>query len=243
MKPIFLLIFLSLNILPYTLAFQDFIFKNILFQPKRNPDDLNLREWLNKLIIDLPNDLIKNEAKGYIENLTIYNITLEALYTERRDPIDNKIGVEITFRNVGLNIKGKYIFLSSEPKNFLAKISTLTVKLPFFLVKNESGLLTHVDTTGFNINLDNAKIELDLDTSDVIRNIIVGILKLVLKLIKTNMIEKKLIKTINEKLEKIFDIVNHIILKGSQPDKLNITIKETELADIRNSPMVLFLMH
>ena len=238
MKPIFLLIFLSLNILPYTLAFQDFIFKNLLFQPKRNPDDLNLREWLNKLIIDLPNDLIKNEAKGYIENLTIYNITLEALYTERRDPIDNKIGVEITFRNVGLNIKGKYIFLSSEPKNFLAKISTVTVKLPFFLVKNESGLITEVDTTGFTIDLDNAQIDLDLDTSDVIRNIVVGILKLVLKLIKTNVIEKNLIKTMNEKLAEAFEIVNHIILNGMQPDKLNITINEKDLADIRNSSII-----
>ena len=238
MKHIFFLIFLSLNILTYTLTFQDFIFQNILFQPKRNPEDLNLREWLNKLVIDLPNDLINNETKGYIENLTIYNIALESLYTERRDPIDNKIGVEITLRNVGLNIKGKYIFLSSEPKNFSAQISTLSVKLPFFLVKNESGLLTHVDTTGFNINLDNAQIELDLDTSDVIRNIIVGILKLVLKLVKTNVIEKKLIKTMNEKLEKIFDVVNHIIVNGNQPDKLNITIKETDLADIRNSPII-----
>ena len=82
MLQIFLLI-LSLNILTYALSFQDFIFENILFQPKRNPDDLNLREWLNKLIIDLPNDLIKNETKGYIENLTIYNISLESLLTTR----------------------------------------------------------------------------------------------------------------------------------------------------------------
>ena len=238
MKIIFFLIFLSLNILTYALSFQDFIFENILFQPKRNPDDLNLREWLNKLIIDLPNDLIKNETKGYIENLTIYNISLESLYTERRDPIDKKIGVEITFRNAGLNIKGKYIFLSSEPKNFLAKISTVTVKLPFFLVKNESGLITEVDTTGFTIDLDNAQIDLDLDTSDVIRNIVVGILKLVLKLIKTNVIEKNLIKTMNEKLEGAFEIVNHIILNGIQPDKLNITINEKDLADIRNSSII-----
>ena len=60
-------------------------------------------------------------------------------------------------------------------KIFLAEISSLTVKLPFNLVKNESGLITEVDTTGFTIDLDKAEIYLDLEISDVIRNIVVGI--------------------------------------------------------------------
>ena len=235
MNIIFFLIFLNLNISIYTLSFQDFIFNNI-FPSKRNPDDLNLREWLNKLLIDLPNDLIKNETKGYIENLTIYNISLESMYAERGKPRDNKTGVNITFRNAGLNIKGKYIL--TEPKDFLAKVASVSILLPFYVGKNESGLITEVDTSGFNIDLDHVQIELDLDMSDVIRNIIIGILKIVLKLIKTNVIEKNLIKTMNEKLEEAFEIVNHIILNGVQPDKLNITINKTDIADIRKSSII-----
>jgi len=140
MKIIFSLIFITLNISSNSQNFTDFILKNILFPYERNPKDLNLRDWLNKLVIDLPNDLIKNETKGYIENLTIYNISVESLIKTRKKIIDNKIGVEITLRNAGINIKGKCIFLSPNAKNFLAEISSLTVKLPFYLVKNESGL-------------------------------------------------------------------------------------------------------
>ena len=238
MKIIFFLIFLSVNILSKCQLFPDFIFQNILFPLNRNPKDLNLREWINKIEIDLPNDLIKNETKGYIENLTIYNISLESLITTRKKIIDNKIGLEITLRNAGINIKGKYIFLSKNPKNFYANVSSLTVKLPFYLVKNESGLITEVDTTGFTIDLDNAQIALDLETSEVIRNIIVGILKAVLTVIKKNVIEKNLIKTMNEKLTEAFQMLNEIIVKKVEPDKLNITIAQSDLADVRNSSIL-----
>ena len=169
MNIIFFLIFLISDIISYVQSIQDFTFDNILFPSKRNPDDLNLREWLNKLVIDLPNDLIKNETKGYIENLTIYNISLESMYAERGKPRDKKRGVNITFRNAGLNIKGKYIL--TEPKDFLAKVASVSILLPFYVGKNESGLITEVDTSGFNIDLDHVQIELDLDMSDVIRNI------------------------------------------------------------------------
>ena len=235
MKFIFIIIFLSINIISKCDLFPDFIFQNILIPLIRNPKDLNLREFLSKLAIDLPNDLIKNETKGYIENLTIYNISLESLITTRKKVIDNKIGVELTLRNAGINIKGKYIFLSKDPKNLIANISSLTVKLPFYLVKNETGLITKVDTTGFTLDLDKAQIDLDLDTSEMIRNIIVGILKAVLTLIKKDVIEKNLIKTMNEKLTDAFQMLNEIIVKKVEPEKLNITFAESDLADVRNS--------
>ena len=219
MKFIFFLTFIISFLFIQPQSFSDFSFQNLLFLQNRNSEDLNLRDWLNKLTIDLPNDFIKNETNGYIEDLTIYNISLESLITTRKKIIDNKIGVEITLRNVGLNIKGKYIFLSINPKNFLAKVSSLSLKLPFFLVKNESGLITEVDTTGFTIDLDNALIELDLDTSDIIRNIVLGILKGVLKLIKSNILEKNIIKTMNEKLKDMFEIINSIIINRVEPNK------------------------
>ena len=238
MRIIFFLIFLSVNILSKCQLFPDFIFQNILFPLNRNPKDLNLREWMNKIVIDLPNDLIKNETKGFIENLTIYNISLESLITTRKKIINNKIGLEITLRNAGINIKGKYIFLTKNPKNFYANVSSLTMKLPFYLVKNESGLITKVDTTGFTIDIDKAQIDLDLETSEFIRNIIVGILRAVLTIIKKNVIEKTLIKTMNEKLTDVFQMINEIIVKKVEPDKLNITIPKSDLADVRNSSIL-----
>ena len=239
MNIIFFLIILNLNIVLYVQTFKDFILDNIFLSLNRNQDDLNIREWLNKLVIDLPNDLIKNKTKGYLEDLTIYNISLESLITSKKIIIDKKMGIKITFRNAGLNIKGKHTVLSKDPKNFLAIISTLNVKLPLFLIKNESDLITEIDTTGFTIDLDHAQIKLDIeDMNDVVRNIIVGILKLLLKFIKEDVIEKNLIKLMNEKLEDALSLVNNIILNGIQPNKLNITINKTDLADIRNSSII-----
>ena len=219
--------------LPYS------ILKSLIqYKSSQNSKDLYLREWLNKLTIDLPNELIKKETSGYIENLTIYNISLENLITTRKKYIENKVGVELTIYKSALNIKGKYILREDNPKDFLAKISSLTVKLPFYLVKNESGLVTEVDTSGFTIDIENAQIELELDTSEMMRNLVVGILKAVLELIKTNVIEKNIIQTLNNKLSEMFQNVNDIILNGVYPEELNITMEESERADLRYSPIM-----
>ena len=239
MNPKLLFLISIINIISTSEDFPNFILKN-LFRTKSssNPSDLYLREWLNKLVIDIPNDLIKNETKGYIEDLTIYNISIESLITSRKKNKDNKVGLEITLRNAALNIKGKYIILSKEPKNFLAEISYLSINLPFYLVKNESGLITEVDTSGFTIDLDKAQIELDLDTIDVIQNVVKEILKGVLKLIKKDVIEKNIIQILNTKLEEMFGYVNELILKKTEPEKLNIIMDKNDLADVRESPVL-----
>ena len=239
MSRILLVLILSVNIIYSSENFPNSILKSILqFKSTSNSKDLYLREWLNKITIDLPNELIKNETRGYIENLTIYNISLENLITTRKKYVDNKVGVEITLYKSALNIKGKYILREDNPKDFLAKISSLTVKLPLYLVRNESGLVTEVDTSGFSIDIENAQIELELDTSEMMRNLVVGILKAVLELIKTNVIEKNIIQTLNTKLSEMFQNVNDIILNGVYPDKLNITMDESSLSDLKYSPIM-----
>ena len=235
MKNIFFLITLSTLYIYSLPVIQESISKNFI----RKQNELNLRDWLGKLSINIPNELIQNVTKGYIENLTIYNISLESIITTKpKNQSENKFGVKIKLRNAGINIKGKYTFLSEKPKNLLAKIYSLTIDLPFFLVKNESGLITQVDTTGFNIDIDNALIDLDLDTSELLKNIVVGILRGVLRLIKSSVIEKNVIALLNEKLEDAFDIVNNIIINGIQPDELIISVDEKDRADIRFSPII-----
>ena len=240
---LFFLFLLSINIINSSQnLLLDFISKNLrnilLYKAGKNPTDLYLREWLNKIVIDLPNDILPPRALDYIKDLTIYNISLESLITSRKKKIDNKVGVNITLRNAGLNIKGHYTIFSQTPKNFTAQVSSLTVKLPFYLVKNESGLITEVDTTGFTIDIDDAQIELDLEISDAFKKLINEALKEVLKLIKENVIEKNLIEVLNTKLAEMFQMVNDIILNGVDPDKLNILIDESDRADVRNSPIL-----
>ena len=66
----------------------------------------NLREWLKKLIIELPNDLIKNETKGVLENLTLYEMSIDRIITTKPTIKDNKMGVNISIYGAAINISG-----------------------------------------------------------------------------------------------------------------------------------------
>ena len=81
-------------------------------------------------------------------------------------------------------------------------------------------------------NLDDSSIEEDED------NALVPLLKGVLKLIKTNVIEKNLIETMNTKIGRIFQKVNNIILNGVEPKTLNIAMKEQERIDLKKSSII-----
>ena len=240
MKGFLFFVILSLNLIYSTERILPSILKRILFKDlSRDPKDLYLRDWLNKLSIDLPNDLIKEKTKGLIENITIYNISLESLISTHKQWIGKKIGLNITLRKASFNVKGKYKIGSTEAKHFLAKVSSLNVTLPFFLVKNESGLITEVDTTGFTFYIDQAKIEVDLEGIDpIITKNLVDALKLILGIIKKDLIEKKLIQVLNEKLEQLFETVNDIILNGVDPEELHILMNKDDLADVRKSPIL-----
>ena len=202
---------------------------------EENPNYSKLREWLGKLVIDLPNELIEEETKGALKDLTLYGITLEKIITEPPKKVDNKVGVTISVENAGLNVKGVYSLPLIADKKFVAIVSKLNVKLPFFLVRNEeNGLVSEVDTSGFNIDLDNVEIKLDSD----LLNALVPLLKEVLKLIKTNVIEKNLIETMNTKIGEMFQKVNNIILNGVEPKPLNIAMKEQERIDLKKSSII-----
>ena len=213
-------------------------FKNVSnkINEELEPDYGNLKEWLHELVIDLPNELIKEETK-VLENLTLYEISLDRIITTSPKIIENKIGVTISVENVALNAKGIYDAILSDKKNFIAHISNLNVQLPFYLVKDpENGLVSEVDTSGFTIDLDNVVIDVEIDMifKDLIVNILIGILKL----IKTNVIEKNLIDTMNEKLGELFEKANDIILNGVEPKTLNIVIKEQDRLDLKKSSII-----
>ena len=201
-----------------------------------NTNSSSLREWLGKLVIDLPNDLIKKETDDHLENLTLYGLSIDKIITTDPDEQEKKAGLKILIKDAGVNIKGKYKLISSK-KDFLAKITKLNILFPFYLMKDEeTGLVSEVDTTGFNIDLDN--VEIDLKVDSILEPILPGLLKIVLNIIKENVIEAKLIDTMNTKLGELFQKVNKIILNGVEPQRLNITIKEQERSNLRKSSLI-----
>ena len=201
-----------------------------------NTNSSSLRDWLGKLVIDLPNDLIKKETDGYLEDLTLYGLSIDKIITTDPDEQENKVGLQISIRDGGVNIKGKYNLLSSQ-KDFLAKISKLNILLPFYLVKDkETGLVSDVDTTGFNIDID--KVVIDLEVDSILKPILPGLLKIVLNIIKENVIEAKLIETMNTQIGELFQKANNIILNGVEPERLNISIKEQDRSNLKKSSLI-----
>ena len=235
--------FLSLIILTYICYFtnQIEVDSNLLNTIKmlidKETEYSNLREWLKKLIIELPNDMIKNETKGILENLTLYEMSIDRIITTKPSIKDEKIGVTISIYGAAINISGVVNPIITSSKVFVANVSNLNIILPFFLERDpETGLVVSVDTSGFNIDLDSAKIAVDIDI--ILKDLLIEVLKLVLKLIKTSIIEKKLIETMNKEFGELFQKINDIILNGVVPKELNITIKEPDRADLKKSPLI-----
>ena len=196
----------------------------------------SLREWIGKLVIDIPNDLIQQQTDR-LENLTVYDISLDRIITTHPEKLRNKVGVNISISNIALNIKGVYRTLVSGKKDFIAHISNLNILFPFYLVSDkETGLVSEVDASGLTIDIQNAKIDIDIDI--ILKDAIVAVLKIVLNIIKSNVIEKNLVQTINTKLGEVFHKVNNIILNGVEPKKLNISINESDLSNLKQSPII-----
>ena len=197
----------------------------------------NLREWLNQLVIELPNALIENVTQGLVEDLTIYGINLDEIITTNPEKIDNRIGINISIANAGININGLFTLFSMD-KPFTARISRLNILLPLYLIRDpETGLVTEVDTNGLDLDFENMEIELDLEIGDLLRNIVMAVLREVLLALKPEIIEPTLIDLMNNKIGGLFQEVNDIIINGTEPQKINITINEKEISDLRTSSL------
>ena len=198
----------------------------------------NLREWLNQLVIELPNALIENVTQGIVEDLTIYGITLDNIFTTNPEKIDNKIGINISISNIGININGLFTVFSMD-KPFTAQISKLSALLPFYLIRDpETGLVSEVDTNGLDLDFENMEIELDLEIADLLKDILMAVLREVLLALKPEVIEPTLIDLMNIKIGGLFQKVNDIIINGTEPQKLNITINEKDVSDLRTSSLM-----
>ena len=151
--------FLSIIILMLTYYFSSqknieshtsFLFSKLAEQ---NPDYSNLKEWLNQLVVDIPNELIENLAQGLVDSFTLYDLNLDNINTTSPETIDNKIGINISVTNIGLSFTGM-LRLFELNKQLNAHVSRISILLPINLIRDsENGLITKVDTSGLNIEL------------------------------------------------------------------------------------------
>lgn len=93
---------------------------------------------------------------------------MDNIITTEPEMLDNRLGLNISIANFGINIKGIFLLLITE-RNFEAYVSKLSMKLPLYLIKDpETGLVKEVDTNGLDIDFDNLEIELNLEIGDLI---------------------------------------------------------------------------
>ena len=221
----------------FSSCFQKTLKSFTLSKNEDGPKYLKLREWLNQLSIDIPNELVEEKTSGIIKDLTFHKIDLDRIITTNPEKKGNRTGLNITLKGIEVHVKGEYTLIKE--KHFTAYISRLNLTLPFYLIQNpENGLVTEVDTSGLDMDLQNAEIELDLEIGDLMRNLIMAILREILVLIKEETIENKLAGFLNDKLGELFQKLNHIIENGAEPKPLNISMNEEEINDLKKSPLI-----
>ena len=237
-----MIIFFLLNISIFLLNFSNEI--NLehdkLSINKLKEDDTingNLKDWLSKLIIILPNEMIQNQSLGLIENLTFYGIFSEKLTTTNPEKINNKISINFSIENASINIKGIYNLINK--KQFQAYISKLNINLPLSIaLDSESGLVSEVDTKGLKLDFDNLEMELELNYGDFLNNVLISVLKEILLVLKQDIIEKSLVEFLNLKIGNLFQKLNNMVQNNILPKQLNISIDDNELMNLKKSNLI-----
>ena len=204
----------------------------------KNPNYSNLKEWLNNLVINIPNELLENTTHGILDNIMLYDINLDRIITTSHEVLDNKIRFNISITNIESSVKA-ILTLFGLDKTLSAHVSGIDVFLPINLtLDNETSLISEIDTNGLNIDLNNLEIEIDLEMGDLMRDIIINALKEALLTIKENILEDSLKELMNKKIGELFQKANDLILNRVEPKKLNISLKEEDIADIKKSSLI-----
>ena len=229
----------NLNLFLFFILFK-FSFSNHFFL---TDEDVGLRNWLKKLLISVPD--AETQILSFnvtLKNLIINSITLDQINSTEITDGDTLIGVQLILTNAGLHCNGdiKLKGLISEGEgNIDIIVSNLYVEFPFKLIKNETtGLVSSVDTTGLKFVLDQKDLTIKLTGGviSIIGQTFINALKRfflndIIK-IATNFISD----IISKKLTELFAKANNLILNGSMPIPLNVSIHN--ISDLRKSSLI-----
>ena len=208
-------------------------------------EDVGLRNWLKKLLISVPD--AETQILSFnvtLKNLIINSITLDQINSTEITDGDTLIGVQLILTNAGLHCNGDIKLkglLTEGEGNIDITVSNLYVEFPFKLIKNETtGLVSSVDTTGLKFVLDKNDLTIKITGGviEFITDFFINALKTFffdeIKIINiaTNFISD----IISKKLTELFAKANNLILNGSMPIPLNVSIHN--ISDLRKSSLI-----
>ncbi len=226
---------MKLNIKSFFFLFAFFnLIKLTRNQLNEDEKDKGLRNWLNKLVINIPD---KELAGITFKNMVVDNILLGGIET-----VKGNDEINLTINDIGIHMNGT---ISSSNFQITTKIDiigeTIKSSIPFKLNKNsKNGLVESVSTNGLNLRVMNkAKITISFPQGtilDWIMDIIITIIKNTAFDSILDIVSKMLSELIDNKLTELFHKANDLILNGSEPIPLNVSIEKP--VDLRNSSVI-----
>ena len=228
-------IFFILLIFYVHISFSKYSFSKIF----KNKNDAGLREWLKKLIISLPDFEI-----DFIYNISVKNFKLDSLAL---DLINSKyiysqnktVGLKIELNNIGLHLNSS-LFINNNTGILDLLISKLNFTLPFKLIKNQTtGLVCNVSTDGLILELDEKEVEIKVEGNSTEYQIINNLLEMFKTFLLSKLVDDSnylISKIISTEFTNLFNMANNLILNGTQPIPLNITIDK--FSDLRKSSLI-----
>ena len=226
---------MKLNIKSFFFLFAFFnLIKLTRNQLNEDEKDKGLRNWLNKLVINIPDKEIANIT---FKNMVVDNILLGGIET-----VKGNDGINLTINDIGIHMNGT---ISSSIFQITTKIDiigeTIKSSIPFKLNKNsKNGLVESVSTNGLNLRVMNkAKISISFPQGSILD----WIIEIIITIIKEtafdrilDIVSKMLSELIDNKLTELFHKANDLILNGSEPIPLNVSIEKP--VDLRNSSVI-----
>ena len=224
---------MKLNIKLFIILFVILFLIKLTNNQLNQEEDKTLRNWLKKLVINIPE---KEESKIKLQNIIIDNILLGGIKSEKEND-----GINLSINDIGIHMNGT--ISSSLIKGLLVEINAGTVngKIPFKLIKNsKNGLVESVTTKDLKLeikNKDNINISFPKNkTLDSFLKAIVVILKNTMFDSILDMVSNMVSELIDNKLTELFHKANDLILNGSQPIPLNVSIDKP--VDLRKSSVI-----
>ncbi len=239
MKLIKFLFFSLLIILPQTNE------KLLESRKKIIKEDRGLRNWLKKLVINVPTVSFKIDIIGNItiSNLTIDSILLGGLESETIYNDTEKSGVSLNISDIGFHVFGNFNIkdgLVQSDGTMEINATNVNFIFPFKLIKNDTtGLVQEVDTSGLKIIVDKDDLKININGSGAIGRIInlfQDFIKNILITYLMDYIQDSISDSIDPKFTELFGMANDLILNGAEPIPLNITIDFP--IDLRKSSVI-----
>ena len=207
----------------------------------KNKNDSGLREWLKKLKISLPDFEIVflDYFNISISNFKLDSITLDLMNSKYIYALNKLVGLKLELNNIGLHLNSS-LFINNNSGILDLMISNLNITLPFQLIKNEStGLVCNVTTDGLIIKIDEKNVDVEVQGNSTEFDILNNLLNLFKTLLLNKLVTDSnylISNIISTEFTALFDYANSLILNGSDPMPLNITIEN--VGDIKESNLI-----